>query len=476
MLHTQTEGVLHRLAQLDVPYQHPLFSADTRALLLTPETTLARRSLMSSDTDVLSALQTAIKSKARITYTDASANQTPNLLGATNLVLGDGKSFLKSAPTRLRKPGTSSSDPSANPGDFFTLGAVYLAWLHRDASGAEYMKQARENGMAVGFVSVTERKSLVEWLEGRNAHWERIVPLASETTTPPGSPPSSHARLSHGGSTFGSSSRPSDSNGTSPQKRRYVADPLDIEVVKKIKLNEVELKDRNTVLRGTKPNNFSNVRTAFADKLKKLKDAGKGGASAAAAATPDPKLLARKAKNQFPIIMISSSPTALITMHNVKKFLQDSSYEPSQEARARAAAEGNPRPEDLIAIYRKRTTVDTAGRETEIQARYFVVDSTEALAKFGPDAWDRVVCVMTTGQAWQFKPYKWTDPKVLFHHVRGIYVSLTSDPPNPKIKDWNVTELKIDPHRRHVDRAVVAHFWKTLDTWIAANKPRLLNV
>lgn len=30
--------------------------------------------------------------------------------------------------------------------------------------------------------------------------------------------------------------------------------------------------------------------------------------------------------NNFPIIMISSSPTALITMHNVKKFLQESVY------------------------------------------------------------------------------------------------------------------------------------------------------
>ncbi len=27
-----------------------------------------------------------------------------------------------------------------------------------------------------------------------------------------------------------------------------------------------------------------------------------------------------------------------------------------------------------------------------------LVDSVEALNKFGPDAWDRVVCVLTTGQ------------------------------------------------------------------------------
>jgi parafibromin len=37
-------------------------------------------------------------------------------------------------------------------------------------------------------------------------------------------------------------------------KRRYVADPHDIETVKKIRLNEIELQDRNTVLRGIKNN------------------------------------------------------------------------------------------------------------------------------------------------------------------------------------------------------------------------------
>lgn len=135
-------------------------------------------------------------------------------------------------------------------------------------------------------------------------------------------------------------------------------------------------------------------------------------------------------------------------MHNVKRFLQDSAYatslrrfhldlmipcrfEPSQDARARATAEGNTRPEDMIPIYRKLSNIDSSGKETIIHAkynhpyltdirlplpRYFIVDSVEALSKFGADAWDRVVCVMTTGQAWQFRPYKWSDPRVLFHH------------------------------------------------------------
>jgi parafibromin len=38
----------------------------------------------------------------------------------------------------------------------------------------------------------------------------------------------------------------------SPQKRRYVPDAADIEAVKRIKMSEVELTDRNTVLRGSK--------------------------------------------------------------------------------------------------------------------------------------------------------------------------------------------------------------------------------
>lgn len=59
--------------------------------------------------------------------------------------------------------------------------------------------------------------------------------------------------------------------------------------------------------------------------------------------------------------------------------------------------------------------------------RFYVVDGVEALSKFGgiDDAWDRVVCVMTTGQEWQFRPYKWQEPKELFHH--GLFSFLFFD-------------------------------------------------
>ncbi|KAF8874213.1 RNA polymerase II-associated protein [Gymnopilus junonius] len=411
---------------------------------------------MSSDTkDPLLALRQAIRFHSKITYAN-KAGPCSSLPEATEFII-DGKPFPKSSRTRYRKAGSSS--------DFYTLDAVFVAWFLRHSNGAEYMKHAREHGLAVGFVSVTERKHVVEWLEGKASDDDQIAPLACEipprTTTGQALPPTPRGR-------------PTETSTTTPAKRRYVTDTHDLEVVKKIRQNEVELKDRNTVLRGAKPNNFATVRTTYSERLKKLKEASRSGA-APPPTTPatDPKLLARKARHNQPIIMISSSPTALITMHNVKKFLEDSVFEPSQDARARATAEGNVRPEDLIPIYRKRTTIDSSGKETVVKSTYFVIDSVEALAKFGADAWDRVVCVMTTGQAWQFRPYKWNEPRQLFHNVKGVYVSWSNDPPNAKIKDWNVTELKIDPHRRHVDKSVVAHFWKMLDTWIQTNKPSL---
>ncbi|RDX47422.1 CDC73-domain-containing protein [Lentinus brumalis] len=430
---------------------------------------------MSSDTDVLLALKQTVSVKARnrpqIGFKKGSTTVS-SFKEATHLVLANDLTVPKDAPTRLRKPGASSTDPQANPEDFISLGAVYLAWKLREVPGAEYMKQVRENGYTTGFISVTEKKGVADWLQNKSQRLPGLISVQAESTTPPGSPP--QLRGSASLPSVASLSRGGDS-ASSPLKRRYVADPADIEVVKKIKQNEIELQDRNTVLRGIKPNNFTSLKDSFAERLKKLKEGGRSSTmSSSLTPVPDSKMQPRKPKNNYPIIMISSSPTSLITMHNVRRFLQDAVFESSQDARARAASEGNARPEDMIPIYRKRTTIDSSGRETEMQTRYFVVDSTEALAKFGPDAWDRVVCVMTTGQAWQFRPYKWTEPKTLFHHVKGIYFSWTNDPPNPKIKDWNVTELKIDPNRRHVDKSVVAHFWRILDQWTSTYKPSLV--
>lgn len=102
---------------------------------------------------------------------------------------------------------------------------------------------------------------------------------AVESTTPLGSPARASAPLPT------STPRAGVVEPTaSPTKRRYVVDAADAEAVKKIKTSEVELRDRNTVLRGVKANNFAAIRGVYTEKLKKLRD-GKPGAAGAPQAT-----------------------------------------------------------------------------------------------------------------------------------------------------------------------------------------------
>ncbi|KAJ8699226.1 accessory factor associated with RNA polymerase II, variant 3 [Pleurotus ostreatus] len=216
--------------------------------------------------DCLLALRQAIKSKAAVTFTK-DGESTTSVSAATHVHVPPNHSFPKDTPTRYRKPDSKSSDPSANPQDFYSLVAIYVAWMLKDLTGSEYMKQCREHGLSLGYISITERKAVIDWLEGKDTHPERFAPL-------------------------------SDAN-SSPSKRKYVPDTADTEAVKKIKQNEIELQDRNSVLRGIKPNNFSNIRASYADKLKKMKDAGKPGAGALPAvgqSSTDPKMAARKAR------------------------------------------------------------------------------------------------------------------------------------------------------------------------------------
>ena len=95
------------------------------------------------------------------------------LSSCTPIVLAPGRSFPKATPTRVRSSPTEQT--------FWRLDAIYVAWLLRAAPAAEYMRQAREHGLAVGFVSVMERKGIVDWLEGKADNHERIVPLEGMT-------------------------------------------------------------------------------------------------------------------------------------------------------------------------------------------------------------------------------------------------------------------------------------------------------
>lgn len=129
--------------------------------------------------DALNALRDAIRAKAEIKYSN-DKGPSSSLSEASSIVVPSG-TFPKDTPTRLRKPNApqSASDPKAEPTSFYRLDAVLLVWTLRDAGVAEYMQSARSHQLLGALVTNTERKPLVEWLEGRTNTYKNLVPLES---------------------------------------------------------------------------------------------------------------------------------------------------------------------------------------------------------------------------------------------------------------------------------------------------------
>jgi parafibromin len=101
--------------------------------------------------------------------------------------------------------------------------------------------------------------------------------------------------------------------------------------------------------------------------------------------------------------------------------------------------------------------------------RFIIVDTPEL---FKPEYWSRVVAVFTTGQAWQFKSYKWQQPHDLFRHTLGVFVGFRGDQLPETIKSWGrgVLTAQIDKYSsgagassRFRDREVVESIWKAIE-------------
>ncbi|CAB52800.1 RNA polymerase II accessory factor, Cdc73 family [Schizosaccharomyces pombe] len=302
----------------------------------------------------------------------------------------------------------------------FSLRSVYFAWLLRDTSIAEYIQQCSELG--IQNLTFLERTDLISWLEG-SSDSEHIIGL--EKPKPEGS--------------------------------TDAATSMDVDLHKKSEEvnwlfeNTRTVSNHNSVLHGIKPIDFISLRKDVLDYIHANK--------ATASAHADEQERPAKKRNRDPIILLSPSASSLLTMHNIKKFLEEGIFVPPAEA---AHAAGGGRGPELIALSHKSSNSKFG------TMRFIIVEGTE---KFKPDYWDRVVCVFTTGQAWQFRDYKWSEPHQLFHHVKGFLVQYVGDPPHPATHDWNVEGIFVERLRRHTDREVVSQLWDKLERWMENRWP-----
>ncbi|KAI0161150.1 CDC73-domain-containing protein [Hypoxylon sp. FL1284] len=401
--------------------------------------------MAAAELDPLLLLRQSIASGGAILPTasdDAAAAEVP-LSQATHLTF--------STPSRLSLPIDTQTRFTSNdtPVD---LRSIYFAWLKREVAIPEYNASASQlndelgdKGQVRKFAFV-ERLDLITWLEGASEESEYIKPLAGDkdgaTSTAAAALASKGAAAPAIGAKLGRSGK-----GTLDPRLAIIYN------------GERKMGDRNSVLRGIKPSDFSHVRKAAAIFMSK-----KPGQVSSTSISNNPELATRqKQRRPDPIILLSPSASSLLRMSNIKSFLEGGQFVPSDSLSASSSTNAS-----MLHINRLMKDIDP-----NRPMRFILVEGPE---QFKPEYWSRVVAVFTTGQSWQFKNYKWSNPAELFRHVLGVFVGWRGEQPPESVRAWGhrVLNVGIDRYKesahanleasRWRDHEVVEHIWKTVES------------
>ncbi|GCB18732.1 cell division control protein 73 [Aspergillus awamori] len=392
-------------------------------------------------------------------------NATDDLAKATHLYFQHPlpQTIPLTTPTRFV---SSSSDSAVD------LRSIFFAWQKKDVAIPEYIASAQELNESlkqkerkegeeeekVQNLVFVERLDLLTWLEGASDESEYIKPLegaaaAAAAAASAAAQAQASANIASGAA-GGVSAVPSGAPGggaaaaqTQQGRAAKVIDPR----LQEIYNGERKMGDRNSVLRGIKPTDFSHVRKTAESMLGRNRSrpgqypAGvKAGSKPQSMVVPSPSAglsQPRKAsKTQDPIILLSPSASSLIRMSNVRSFLQDGVFIPPDHPTL-SMSNSNilyiSRPLRMHSDPSSSSLRPGGGSSSQVTSRkptrFILVDST---ANFRPDYWQRLVAVFTTGQTWQFKSYKWSSPPELFKHATGVYVGWRGEDIPREVKSW----------------------------------------
>ncbi|KAL6717234.1 accessory factor associated with RNA polymerase II [Lecanora helva] len=377
-------------------------------------------------------------------------NTTSNLGAATHL------HFKAPEPHSLALDTATRFISSDKPVDFRS---IYFAWQKKDVEIRDYIASAQQLNDELGGVDgagaaskvqnlvFVERLDLITWLEGASDESEYIKGLETDGSA------TKSANLASGAA-GGVSTVPSGAAGARVGRN---IDPR----LQEIYNLERKMGDRNSILRGIKPTDFSYVRkyseTFFKDRKKPTTN------SSVPSTTTTTSLASRDKKSgrrPDPIILLSPSASSLLRMSNIKSFLESGTYIPPDSALAGSSgATAN-----ILHVSRLLPSIDT-----QRPFRFILVDTPE---QFKPDYWNRVVAVFTTGQTWQFKSYKWQNAPDLFKNALGIYVGWRGEDVPGTVKGWGrgVTSAAVEkwnPQQgtsaRWRDREVVEGIWDRVE-------------
>lgn len=370
-------------------------------------------------------LKSAITSNKEAKLVNAEGGVVEDIGAAEFVQIGDSEKF---------KLGEESQFKGSK---MYDVKSVYFCWMNRDAAVTEYIELCENNKVDV--ISFVEKTDLISYLKGETDTSNYVIKPNSDEKD---------------GKKRGT--RDDEKVDYKESKRLKIeSDPL----LKEISKHEIELVDHDKALRGTqKANDFSNlIRECEYKIVRPLKSASKKPSTTSKDARKkevagnDSSSLATILKKKDPIIILSPSAISMLTMNNVKLFLQDGKFVDPQDIKEGANL-------NMVQVIRQ-------SKKFGKKIKFVVVSNVE---KFfvKPEYWDRVVAVFTTGQEWQFKNYKINQPNLLFQKVKGFYVDYSGDVIPNNIKNWNVQVISLDRNQRFKDRQVSEFLWESIERFM----------
>lgn len=319
-----------------------------------------------------------------------------------NYRFGSGYSFPCATETAYRSKG----------GSLYTLEALvhYVKNIHLKLG--EYMQSTVKN--SVPAVTLPDRKPLLDYLTGRVASSDSIDYLLLQQQNAQSQKQNEEYRPDQDNSAF--VSRENDANTVEEFGRE------DVDYIMLIRSNERPLKSRDAILE-CKNRDFHSVlvnSTKREEERQRIESHQRKDGLVAKSRlmgaeergivgfnddydAGNPKSKMRKIGEGVPIILVPSAFQTLITIYNVKEFLEDGVYIPN-DVKAKEMKGVKP---DCITVQKKFSR----DRERVVTA-YEVRDKPSALK---PDDWDRVVAVFVLGKDWQFKDWPFKDHVEIFN-------------------------------------------------------------
>ncbi|KAK6913956.1 Cell division control protein 73, C-terminal [Dillenia turbinata] len=361
-------------------------------------------------------------------------------------------------------PCSSETAYRSKQGNLYTLEALVFFIKNHQIKHTEYLQNARTHRIPT--VTLPDRKPLLDYLHGKISSTDAIeflVPKIDEY-------------------------RPEDSNNLIPHEEELeekssskvrVLENVDVDYMTLIKSSEKPLKDRERILE-CRHRDFYTVYVSSTrreeerqrieanqrkdglvakSRLMRSDERGSGlgfGDELGYDSTPRPKMHLKGGKlgEGVPIILVPSAFQTLITIYNVKEFLEDGVFIPT-DVKVKQMKGAKP---DCVTVQKKfsRDRVVTA---------YEVRDKPSSLKA---EDWDRVVAVFVLGKEWQFKDWPFKDHVEIFNRIIGFFMRFEDDSVESakNVKQWNVKIISISKNKRHQDRAAALEVWDRLEEFV----------